>query len=393
MTNAALPLLATTLTTEPILVSGVSAIRELPWLLLGLIAGAITDRVDRRRLALTTRAVNTGLIAVLAVAITLGWVSLPLIYLVSGASAACAIFIGASTMPLLPQLVPASELDRANSRLASTGGAAADIVGPPAGGALFALAAALPFDLEVILYGISTLLIRRLPSWRTPTSKSDRSITPSSIRRDVTEGLRWLAHHRQLRTVAILTAVLAITDTAWFGVLVLYVRDVLHESPRSYGLLVGAGAVGGLIGSMTAATLARRYGRARCLTTALIAAAVAQTALAVTADPIIATIALATSSFNFGLWDVITITLWQTLTPDRLLGRVRSAERTIIMTASPLGALIGGISATAWGIRAPFLLGVPPLLLAAVLAQRGLRGLGAPAATDPNASTDQAGGQ
>jgi predicted MFS family arabinose efflux permease len=278
-------------------------------------------------------------------------------------------------MPLLPQLVPAPELDRANSRLASTGGAASNLIGPPAGSALFTLAAALPFDLEVILYGVSTLLIRRLPDWRTTISGSDRSITASNIRRDVTEGLRWLAHHRQLRTITILTAVLAITDTAWFSVLVLYVRDVLHESARTYGLLLGAGAVGGLLGSMTAASLARRYGRPRCLSTALVAAAVAQAALALTANPVIATVALATSSFNFGMWDVITITLWQTLTPDTLLGRVRSAERTVIMTASPLGALVGGITATAWGIRAPFLLGILPLLVAAVLARQELRAL------------------
>jgi predicted MFS family arabinose efflux permease len=375
MTNAALPLLATTLTTQPFLVSSVSAVRELPWLLLGLVAGAITDRVDRRRLALIARVLNTALVAALAIAITLGWVSLPLIYAVSGASATCGIFIDAATMPLLPRLVPAPELDRANSRLASTGEATTNIIGPPAGSALFALTAALPFDLEVILYGVSTLLIRRLPTWSTTISGSDRSVTIANIRRDVTEGLQWLAHHRQLRTITILTAVLAITDTAWFSVLVLYARDVLHESPRAYGLLIGAGAGGGLLGSMTAATLARRYGQARCLTTALVAAAVAQATLAFTTNPVIAIVALATSSFNFGMWDVITITLWQTLTPDTLLGRVRSAERTVIMTASPLGALVGGITATAWGIRAPFLLGILPLLVAAVLARHELRAL------------------
>lgn len=387
MTGAALPVLTTTLTTQPLLVSGVSAVRELPWLLLGLLAGAITDRIDQRRLAVTALAANTVIIAVLAVVIATDHVSLPLIYLVSCAYATCGIFVGTSMTTLTPQLVPAPELGWANSRLSSAGGAASNLIGPPAGSTLFSLAATLPFGLEAILSAVSSLLIQCLPKQRGRQTQQ-RSTPVTSIWRDAADGARWLAKHRPLRTLIILTALLAITDSAWFAILVLYVRAVLHQPARTYGILVGTAAVGGVIGSLIASRLAHRYGPSRCLASTLVAAAAGQLLLAVTAAPAIAAIALAASSFNFGLWDVITATLWQTHTPHELLGRVTSTERTITMTASPLGALIGGLTATAWGVRMPFLLGVPVLLAGAAFARRGLGNLRLAVPTTRDAHTD-----
>lgn len=362
LTGAALPLLASSLTNGPTAIAGVAAIRELPWLVLGLAAGAITDRTNRRRLAVTALIGNAGIVAVLAIATVTGHASLPLIYVVSAAYATCGIFIGTATSTLTPQLVPAEDLERANSRLASTGSGASELVGPPAGSALFTLGAALPFGLEVVLSAVSATLLRRLPDAHTPPDRS-------SLWRDIVAGTSWLAHHRQLRTITVQTSLLALTDSAWFAILVLYVRQVLHESPGTYGILVGIGAFGGLAGSMVAARLGRRFGITVALNVVLVAAAVAQAVLALTAEPVIATLALATSSFNFGIWNVITATLYQSRTPAHLLGRVLSAERTAVMTASPLGALLGGAAAAAWGIRAPFLLGVP-LLLAAVMLSR-----------------------
>lgn len=362
LTGAALPLLASNLTSAPTAVSGVAAIRELPWLVLGLAAGAITDRTNRRRLAVVALVGNAGIVAVLAVAAATDQATLPLIYVVSAAYATCGIFIGTATTTLTPQLVPAADLDRANGRLASTAGSASELVGPPAGSALFALAAALPFGLEALLSAVSAGLLRLLPNVDIPRERG-------SLWRDIATGTSWLAHHRQLRMITVQTAILALTDNAWFAILVLYVRQVLHESPRTYGILVGIGAFGGLAGSVVAARLGRRFGTTRCLNMALLAAAVAQAVLAFTAEPIITTLALAMSSFNFGVWNVITATQYQSRTPTHLLGRVLSAERTAVMTASPLGALLGGAAASVWGIRAPFLLGVP-LLLAAVIAGR-----------------------
>jgi MFS family permease len=366
LTGAALPLLASSLTDAPTVISGVAAVRELPWLILGLAAGAITDRTDRRRLAVTALTINAGIVALLALAVTTDRTSLPLVYVVSTAYATCGIFIGTATATLTPLLVPAQDLDRANSRLASTAGGASELIGPPAGSAMFALAAALPFGLEAVLAGVSAALLRLLPDVRTPRE-------PSNLWRDIVTGAKWLARHRQLRMITVQGTVLAGTDSAWFAILVLYVRRVLHESAGTYGILVGIGAFGGLAGSMVAARVGRRFGAGRVLTGALLAAAVGQAVLAFTAEPVIATLALATSSFNFGLWNVITATLFQSRTPAHLLGRVLSAERTAVITASPLGALLGGVAATAWGIRAPFLLGVPLLLTVALLSRKSVQ--------------------
>jgi predicted MFS family arabinose efflux permease len=95
--------------------------------------------------------------------------------------------------------------------------------------------------------------------------------------------------------------------------------------------------------------------------------------LAFTAQPVVTAAMLAVSSYAFGVWNVVTATAFQTLTPPDLLGRVGSADRTAILGASPLGALVGGAAASAFGLRAPFLLGIPLLVIGAGFALVALR--------------------
>lgn len=369
ISGAAMPLLAASLTSSPGLVAGVAIAGELPWFAFGLIAGAIVDRLDRRRLVLLVAVAKAVIAGVLITAVVTHRATVPLIYAVACTSSLVGIFGGTASTAITPHIVPQPDLGRANSRLVSAGDAASNVVGPPLGSTAFAILGAAPFGIGLVLSLLSGFFIRRLPELPV---RSGRLRGIADIRRDVAEGLRWLLRHQRLRVITLLTAILAATDSAWFSLMVLYVRDVLHLSVGAYGWIVGCAALGGPLGSLGAAAISARFGVSRCLLAALFVAAAAQALLGLTADVVIAIIALAASSLVFGVWNVLTMTLFQALTPDQFLGRVAGAERTVVMSSSLAGALLGGIAATELGLRAPFLLGAPILLAALVLGRRAI---------------------
>lgn len=373
--GAALPLLAVSLTTNPTLIASAAVAAELPWLIFGLLAGAVVDRLDSRRLIVVVSLINATLVAALAALIASHRANLPIALAIAFICGTCGTLVSTATTTMTPVLVRQEDLDRANGRFVTTGSAAAELVGPPLGGYLFGLAAALPFIVNTSLAALSASVIFTLPAiFRASTMNSTRPSSPPRLLSEITGGAKWLLANPRLRSLTLLSVVFALTDSAWFTLMVLYVRDVLDLPAHAYGLLLGIGALGGLIGGVTAATLSRAVGSTGLLLAILlVAAASAQAVLGLTAHAILTAGLLGVSSFAFGIWNVITTTLRQKITPPHLLGRVTSADRTAILSASPLGSLLGGIAASTLGIRAPFLLGAPLLLLAAAYGYITLR--------------------
>ena len=369
---AALPLLAAASTSEPALVAGVSVAVELPWLLFGLVAGAVVDRVDARRLVTVVNVAEAFLVAGLATAVATDRAGLAVTYVIAFCCGTCGTLSSTATTTMTPRLVDVRQLDRANGQLITAASAGGELLGPPLGGYLFGIAAATPLAFHAGTSVLCAALVASLPNLFGRTQLSH--LPAQTIWRDIADGARWLARHRQLRAMAMMSAVFALTDSAWFAIMVLYVRDILDLPAAAYGLLVGVGAFGGLLGGLTAARLTRAIPSTGTLLPALlVAAAGAQAVLAFTTHVVLTTGSLAVSSFAFGVWNVVTVTQRQKLTPSQLLGRVTSAERTAIMGASPLGALLGGLAASGLGIRAPFVLGLPVILVGAVLGWLALR--------------------
>ncbi|MEQ7127973.1 MFS transporter [Actinopolymorpha sp. B11F2] len=372
--GAALPLLAASLTSSPAMVAAAAAAVELPWLVFGLPAGAIVDRVDSRRLAAWAGVANALLVAILAAMVALDRASLPLLLSIAFACGTCGTLGSTAVTTMTPKLVDHQQLDRANSRLVTAGSAGSELIGPPLGGYLFGLVAAIPFAVNAGTAALAAALVFSLPSVFRHATVESVGARPRRLWRDVTDGARWLARHRKLRAVTVLSVVFALTDSAWFALMVLYVRDILHLPASAYGVLLGIGAVGGLAGGFSAARISRTVGSTGVLLASLlVSAAAAQVALGLTSHTVLTVLMLSVSSFAFGVWNVVTTTLRQKLTPSDLLGRVTSADRTAILSASPLGALLGGLAANALGLRAPFLLGVPLLALGAAYGYVALR--------------------
>ncbi|WP_338011633.1 MFS transporter [Streptomonospora alba] len=374
---AALPLLAAATTADPGLVAGVTAAGLLPWLLVGIPAGALVDRLNRGVLIVVCDLARLGLLSALGTAVAFGHATIWLVYTVAFLGGVGQTFRDTAASTLVPELVEPQQRDRANGWLTNVRNAGDELVGPPLGGYLFGVAAALPFVLNAGLLAAGTALICTLPLLFRPRPGKRRR---RRLRADIATGVGWLARHRRLRAVVALGGVLAFTDAAWFAVLVLYVRDTLGLPEAAFGVLLSVGAVGGLLGGFGAEFVARRVGAGPALLGAAGVAAACQLALGLTASSAVAAACLAVSSCVFSIFLVVSATLLQTLTPDRLYGRIVSANRTLVSGMEPLGALSGGLAASAWGLRAPFLLGVPLVCLALVLSVRVLGSAGTPPA-------------
>ncbi|WP_281398375.1 MFS transporter [Nonomuraea jabiensis] len=368
---AALPLLAAAITSDPVAVAGVAIAGQSPWLLFGLFAGAIIDRFDQRRLAAAVDVVRVSMLAVLVVSVSLDVAGIALLYLVAFVCGVGETLRDTATATLLPPLVKDADLDRANGGLVNAEVAGNELVGPPIGGYLFGVALVLPFAVNGGALALAAALIFSLPDVFAP--KAGSYGTKGRIWSDTRAGLRWLIKHPRLRTIVGLGAVFAAMDSAWFAVLVLYVPQVLGLPAWGYGVLLGVGAVGGLAGGFFATRVTRMIGPAGALAGCLGCAAIGQLMIGITASAVVVAAGLAITSAAFGVWAVVARTTRQRLTPAEMLGRVSSAAMTAVMSASPLGALLGGLVATAWGLRAPILVGVPVLTVAAVVCFLAMR--------------------
>ena len=382
-----MPLLASTVTRDPLALAVVSTAAWLPWLLVGLLTGALVDRWDRRTVMWRVDAVRAAVVGVLVALIVSGRVSIPLL-------AALAFVLGVgqtlyenATQAIVPAVVgrDPARLARANSQLgaAQTGGK--ELAGPPLGGVLFTVAPWAPFLLDAVSFGVGAALIAairgRFRPARAPSAGRSllsgargarRPEAPTRLRAEIAEGLRWVWRSRVIRTLAVMAGVVNAVYGAGLAVMVLYAQDVLGLDALGYGLLLAAVAVGVLPGSLIAPWLARTVPTAPLLVGGIAAVAVLQAAFGLAPVVWVAVAAEVLAGVVYIVFDVAQISLRQELVPDRLIGRVLSAARLVGYGAIPAGTLLGGLAARALGLRAPFILGGLVLAVLAVVSARVL---------------------
>jgi MFS family permease len=365
----ALPLLAATLTRDPLAVSGVLAATTAPWIVFGPIGGSLVDRVDRK-LLMTVGQVARGLVvAVLAVLVAAESVSMTHLYITGAVIGLGEILVDTSSQAAIPQLAGNMRLEKANSRLIAAELVLNDLAGGPLGAFLFAVVAFLPFGVNAGTFLAGGLLVALI---RTPMQDL-REPGRQNMRTDIVEGLRFVWNHEFLRGLALVVAIANFSMGAGGSILVLLALEQLGTTEAQYGLMVGVGAAGGLVGALVASRVALRIGRRWAMTTGTAALAVGQLLLATAPDGIWATAGLSLGLFGVSLFTVVGRTLRQALTPDRLLGRVVASFRLVGIGALPIGALLGGWVARATGLRTPYFVSSALIALAAVLVHRVAR--------------------
>lgn len=352
----ALPLIAVTLTTEPALVAGVAIAARLPWLFFVLFAGAIADRVDRRVTMRNVQLLRVAVVTVLVLLATTDSLSLPLLYLAALGLGIGETFYDTAGMSIMPSIVPRPLLSRANSRLYAVEMATNELLGPPLGGLLLAVAIPVALAGSVVGYAFAALGLTLVAGNFKPAQKTQ----PASMLADIREGMVFLWETPVLRTMAILVAGLHFANAAVFAVFVLFAvaPGPMGLDEFGFGLLMASFAVGGIFGSLVVEPVERRLGRSRVILVATAASLVIWGLPLVTSQPMPIAFALALMGVVVMWWNVVTVSLRQRITPDHLLGRLNAAYRFFGWGAGPLGALAGGLIAQFFGIPAVFLLAV-----------------------------------
>lgn len=367
----ALPLLATSVTNDPRLIAGVTVAERLPWLFFILPGGAWADRYDRRvlrmRLDMARAIVMVGLVAV----ILLDQVSIGLIFVVAAMLASAEAVVDSSSMAMVPATVELGDLERAGGRLGSTELAMNDLVGPPVGGLLFGLAIAIPFGLDALSFAGAALVM----AFMSGTFTSGAVHTPGvAMRTRVSEGFTWLWNQHLLRTLAIISTALGTASFVGNAVFVIYAREVLELSEFGYGILLVPGAVGGIVGSLTAPRL-RRFPLRVTLSCAVLASGAATWLIASTSHPVVAGLLTAVSFGAIMVWNVLTLALRQRLIPNEMLGRVGASYRFFVFLGMPVGALIGGILAYRYGVRSAIFVSGSILIFLGLIVPMLLKGI------------------
>ena len=350
----AFPLFAIQLTDSPVLIAGVSVVGRLPWLVFVLFAGALADRLDRRRTMVAVTVLRAGVAAGLAIGIGAGAVDLPILYVTAFVLGVGETLFDTAAQSIMPSVVDRDQLSRANGRLYAVELTMNQFVGPPLGGILAGLAVALAFAGSALAFGAAAIALVLLSGTFRPAPPATRT----NIIEDIREGLAYLARHRLLRTLALMVGVMNLTATAAFAVFVLYAVEPgpMGLDEAGFGLLMTTMAFGSLVGSLLVERAELRLGRARLLAITVVVSAVTIAMPGLTTSAWLVGAAFAASGMAIVMWNVVTVSLRQRIVPDRLLGRVNASYRLLAWGSQPIGALLGGIAGELLGLPAVFVL-------------------------------------
>lgn len=359
----AAPLLAATLTRDPVLVAGLVVAQRIPWFLFSLPSGALVDRLDRRTVLISVNLFRAVAIGMLALAISTDRVVLPMLYGVFFLLGTSETLVDNAAVAILPSVVAPDKFATANGRLYATQTVANEFAGPPLGGFLFAVLHGLPFALNAGAYGVAGLALVRLRGrFRVEQVTGERA----SLVGDIWTGLHWFWQHRLLRALGLMAGVNNFFYAATSAVFVLVAQDILRLGNTGFGFVLAAGALGGVVGSLTAERIVAFLGTGRTIAVTTLLPGIAFAGIAMTSQPIIAGAMFVLMSFASMVGNVVLISLRQTIIPDHLLGRVTSAYRLFAIGAVPCGALFGGIVARNFGLTVPYWLGSITLVMLAV---------------------------
>ncbi len=359
MREAALPLLVVSVSASPGAVAVVAAAGTLPWLLVSPFSGALADRLDPRWLMMSTDTSRAVVVAGFAVWTLVGSPPLLALALVAFALGCGETLFDNAAMSMVRDVVPADRLDLANGRLQGSQIVGGHFVGPLLGSALFAVAAGLPFVVDGFTFALAAVLL----------AVAGRSGRPAPVRgrrpilTEIGDGARWLWNHRGLRLLAVVCTVATLAFYLGMTLLVLLVTRHLDAPPLLYGVVLAAGAVGGVLAGFGAGRISDRLGLRSRIGLALASMAVSMSVMGLSTSVALVAAMYAVAGFGVVSWNVQVVTLRQRIVPRELFGRVNSGYLLASRLGMLLGATLAGWIGSALDIRAPFFLGGALLLL------------------------------
>lgn len=340
----AFPWLASLLTRDPFLIAAVAAAGRMPWLLFSAPAGVMIDRGDRQRIMVWSDLVRMGLTAaVVLLILSVKDVSAAPDGAVWGL-AALAFLLGTAEVlrdnaaqTALPAIVAKDALETANGQIWSIEQIMGSFVGPPLAGVLIALSVPAPFVFDAISFAIAAGLVACITFPR-----HSRQTQMQSLWADLREGALWLCRHKTILRLAVLLGCINAVGSGYATVTILYAQEILGLSSAAYGMLLMAGAAGGVAGGLLGPRMVQHLGAQRVFLGAQVLFLAEPLAIWLTSSVLAVAAGMFTLMFAAVTYNVVTVSYRQREIPDAILGRVNSLFRLFGWGAIPLGMLAFG---------------------------------------------------
>ena len=366
LATVAFPWLASAVTRDPFLIALIAVMSRLPWLIFTLPAGVITDRFDRKKIIVAMDIAQGALALVLAGAIYLERNSLPALnnltastaietnYLLYWSLVGISLLFGFAEVlrdnagqTFLPSVVAKENLESANGKLWSAEYVMNSFVGPPLASFLLGVAVYLPFFIHSGTFFVAAALIALIVTIPKPVNEVE--VKPKvNFRAEIKEGFSWLWSHSLLRPMAIILGTLNLVGSITAATFILFAQEILETSVFEFAILGTSGAIGGTLGGILGPKISKKLGSGPSLYLTLLSMPIMSLIIGLTSNWYIAWVMIAGTTIFAVLWNVITVSLRQSIIPTHLLGRVNSVYRFFAWGSMPIGTLIGGaiVSAT-----------------------------------------------
>ena len=359
ISGVAYPWVASAVTRSPLLIAAAGFASRLPWLIFTLHAGVITDRFDRRKLIIAMDTIRGVLTLIVGAIVLLNKDSLPSLNDLSSITdletnwplyitlVITAFLFGLaevlrdnSAQTLMPSVVDAENLEKANGRMWSAESLTNSFIGPPLGSLLIGIAIYLPFFVDAGTFFVAVALIASISGSFKPVEEKPRE--KINFKAEIKEGYRWLWAHDLLRPMAIILGALNLVGTMVAATFILYTQEVLNTSVFVFAVLGTAGAVGGIAGGLIAPKISEKIGSGPSLWLSLAMGPIGAVIIGTSNSWHVVWVVLLFQSFLSVLWNTITVSLRQSIIPTYLLGRVNSVYRFFGWGSIPIGMFLGG---------------------------------------------------
>ena len=356
--RTAAPLLAISLTDDPVKISLITAIVMLPWLLFAIPVGGLVDRVDRRKAIALANLIRFLSVASGAYIIAIDSMTIEILYLITFFVGICEVVSDTAAQSMIPQLLDEPQYESGNSRLQVSETVISQFVGSPTSGFLYAVAIFLPFAVTSIGFLIAAALILYIPVQLNSDLHAHNNLPgkKESFLASLAFGIKYLYQDKHLFRLVLTTTSIGFAFSAANAISALFMVKELGIKPIFFGLVLTIQGIGALLGAVTATQWTKRFSRGDAMAFGMVITTLSTFMLGFTSNIFTFTALSTISSYFITIWNILLMSTYQTIIPNELFGRIHGTRRTLVWGLMPIGAITGGFLARL-GIEMPFFIG------------------------------------
>jgi len=354
----AAPLLAISLTKDPVLISMLSAFVMLPWLLFAIPIGLIVDRSNKRLLITLTNSIRFITAGLVALAISTDTIMIYWLLLATFLIGTCEVATDTAAQSLIPVILEKKNFEKANSRMNIAETVIQNFIGAPLSGFLYATAIVLPFILNSLGFLIAAIFVFMIPAHLISQGSSVETtvLEKKSFISEIKFGLNYLWNDRPLRRLVATTTSLGLFYSLSTSTLILFITEILEVQAKYFGVLMAGAGSGGVLGGVLTPVLSKKFGRGAVLAVAIFISSITVLFQGLSPNVWVFGVIGFISTFSITNWNILLMSCYQVLIPAELYGRIHGARRTFVWGVMPIGALLGGVIAHS-GLRLPLIVG------------------------------------